>query len=136
MKVEIEVLKREILERLRPLDPERVILFGSYAWGHPTEDSDIDLYIVTKDDFLPQSYEERRELVRRVSRALWDLRPRVPMDLIVHTRPMSERFFRNGGSMAREIQERGIVWYESGDLPGMVEIGGGRPSDDRADPGR
>jgi len=136
MKVAIEVLKREILERLRPLDPERVILFGSYAWGHPTEDSDIDLYIVTKDDFLPQSYEERRELVRRGGPAPLDLRLRVPMDLIVHTRPMSERSFRNGGSMAREIQERGIVWYESGDRPGMVEIGGGRPSDDQADPGR
>ncbi len=113
-----------------------MILFGRYAWGHPTEDSDIDLYIVTKDDFLPQSYEERRERVRRVSRALWDLRLRVPMDLIVHTWLMSERFFQNGGSLAREIQERGIVWYESGDRLGMVEIGGGRPLDDRADPGR
>jgi len=78
MKVEIEVLKREILERLRPLDPERVIVFGRYAWGHPTEDSDIDLSIVTKDDFLPQSDEARRERVRRVSRSLWSLRLRIP----------------------------------------------------------
>ena len=79
MKVEIEVLKREIVERLRPLDPERVIVFGRYAWGHPTEDSDIDLSIVTKDDFLPQSDEARRERVRRVSRALWNLRLRTPI---------------------------------------------------------
>lgn len=53
--VDIEKLKEEILERLRPLDPERVILFGSYACGNPTEDSDIDLYVVTKDDFVPAS---------------------------------------------------------------------------------
>ena len=79
MKVEIEVLKREILERLRPLDPERVIVFGRYAWGHPTEDSVIDLSIVTKDHFLPQTDAARRARVRRVSRALWNLRLRTPI---------------------------------------------------------
>ncbi len=107
----IEALKREILERLRPLDPERVILFGSYAYGTPTEDSDIDLYVVTKDDFIPATYQEKRELVRKVSRALWDLRLEYPIDLIVHTRKMSELFFQKGGSFAREIREKGIVWH-------------------------
>ncbi|MFN3929754.1 MAG: nucleotidyltransferase domain-containing protein [Thermoflexus sp.] len=91
--VDIEELKREIIERLRPLDPERVILFGSYATGNPTEESDIDLYVVTKDDFVPASYQEKRDLVRKVSRAIFDLRMQVPMDLIVHTRKMSEEFF-------------------------------------------
>jgi predicted nucleotidyltransferase len=33
--VDIEELKREIFERLRPLNPELVILFGSYAHGNP-----------------------------------------------------------------------------------------------------
>mgnify|MGYP000386243254 FL=1 len=66
--MEIQELKREILERLQPLDPERVILFGSYAYGNPTEDSDIDLYVVTKDEFVPATYAEKRELVRKISR--------------------------------------------------------------------
>jgi hypothetical protein len=39
--VDIEGLKQEILERLRPLNPELVVLFGSYAHGNPTEDSGI-----------------------------------------------------------------------------------------------
>ena len=42
-----------IKDALAPLHPEKVILFGSYAWGRPTPDSDIDLYVVTQDDFLP-----------------------------------------------------------------------------------
>lgn len=109
--VDIEELRREVLERLRPLDPERVILFGSYARGNPTEDSDIDLYVVTKDDFVPANYHEKRDLVRKVSRAILDLRQRYPIDLIVHTRKMSEMFFQQGGSFAREIREGGIVWY-------------------------
>lgn len=44
--VDIEVLKHEIVERLKPLNPDKIILFGSYAYGTPTEDSDIDLFLV------------------------------------------------------------------------------------------
>ena len=44
--VDIEVLKHEIVERLKPLNPDKIILFGSYAYGIPTEDSDVDLFIV------------------------------------------------------------------------------------------
>lgn len=44
--VDIEVLKHEIVERLKPLDPDKIILFGSYAYGTPNEDSDIDLFLV------------------------------------------------------------------------------------------
>ena len=44
--VDIEVLKHEIIERLKPLDPDKIILFGSYAYGTPTEESDIDLFLV------------------------------------------------------------------------------------------
>jgi len=44
--VDIEVIKHEIVERLKPLDPDKIILFGSYAYGTPTEESDIDLFLV------------------------------------------------------------------------------------------
>ena len=44
--IDIEKLKHEIVERLKPLDPDKIILFGSYAYGTPTEDSDIDLCII------------------------------------------------------------------------------------------
>ncbi len=112
--MDIDELKQAILERLRPLDPERVILFGSYAYGNPTEDSDIDLYVVTKDDFVPASYREKRDLVRRVSEAILDLRMQVSIDLIVHTRKMSEMFFQRGGFFAEEIREKGVIWYGEG----------------------
>jgi len=83
MPLNLEAIKKEIVEQLKPLDPEKVILFGSYAYGQPTEESDIDLYIVTKDDFIPQSYQEKRELVRRISRHIHALRQAVCIDLLV-----------------------------------------------------
>ena len=44
--VDIEKLKPQIIEKLLPLQPDKIILFGSYAYGEPDEESDIDLFIV------------------------------------------------------------------------------------------
>mgnify|MGYP006279962563 CR=1 FL=1 len=105
---DIENLKNEIVERLQGIDPEQIVLFGSYAHGRPGLDSDIDLYVVTKDKFIPQNYKEKRELVRRVSRPLNELRQKISIDLVVHTHAMNEKFYSLNSSFARELQERGI----------------------------
>lgn len=55
--IDIEVLKHEIVERLKPLDPDKIILFGSYAYGTPTEESDIDLFLV-KNDLNDDAYDQ------------------------------------------------------------------------------
>ncbi len=44
--IDIEKIKPEIISRLKPLSPDKIILFGSYAYGTPTEDSDIDLFLL------------------------------------------------------------------------------------------
>jgi predicted nucleotidyltransferase len=48
--IDIEILKKEIIERLKPLDPDKIILFGSYAYGKPDDDSDIDLLLLKNID--------------------------------------------------------------------------------------
>jgi len=67
--VDIEVLKHEIVERLKPLKPDKIILFGSYAYGEPNEDSDVDLFLV-KDSGENDNYEavammQLRDLIRK-----------------------------------------------------------------------
>jgi predicted nucleotidyltransferase len=47
--VNIEKIKDEIVDALKPLKPNKIILFGSYAYGKPNEDSHIDLFLL-KDD--------------------------------------------------------------------------------------
>jgi len=44
--VDIEKITPEIIEALKPLDPDKIILFGSYAYGKPNKDSDIDLFLL------------------------------------------------------------------------------------------
>jgi predicted nucleotidyltransferase len=105
---DIDTLKNEIVQRLRPVDPEQIVVFGSYAHGKPNMDSDLDLYVVTKDEFIPQKYQEKRELVRKVSRQISDLRQKMSIDLLVHTHAMHKRFYSLNSSFARDIQEQGI----------------------------
>jgi uncharacterized protein len=100
-------LRNQISEALKPLHPEKVILFGSYAWGQPREDSDIDLYVVTQDDFVPSTWRQRRDIVRRVSDRILSLRMRYSIDLLVHTKPMHREFVERESSFARQIMNEG-----------------------------
>lgn len=109
--IDIEKLKREVVERLKPLDPEKIILFGSYAHGKSHTYSDVDLYVVTKDNFIPQSYAVKREIVRKVSRQIKDIREKISIDLLVHTKMMCEKFIMMKSSFSKEIFEKGIVIY-------------------------
>ncbi len=107
--VDIEELKHEIVERLKPLEPEKIILFGSYAYGTPNEDSDVDLYVVTKDEFIPQSFKDKMNVTKKVSRAIRDLRTQTAIDLIVHTKSMSNKFKDMGSSFSKELLTKGLV---------------------------
>ena len=108
-----EELETRIRAALAPLHPEKVILFGSYAWGRPTEDSDLDLYVVTQDDFLPANYEENMQNYLKVASRLREINKSVPIDLMVHTRPMHQAFVRLDSMFAREVMARGQVLYEA-----------------------
>ena len=102
-----------IIERLKELEPAKVILFGSYAEGTASADSDLDLLVVTNHDALPQNYHEKEEIYLEVARRLRDIRSKLPMDLIVHTRPMHDRFIEMNSLFARELLQKGILLYES-----------------------
>ena len=101
-------LETRLKDALAPLCPEKVILFGSWAWGRPTEDSDIDLYVVTQDDFMPATWRQKRDVVRTVSNSILDLRMCYSIDLLVHTRPMHRRFIETNSSFARQIMDEGV----------------------------
>ena len=66
-------LKKEIIARLSPQKPLKVILFGSGAWGEFDEESDIDLLVVLNKEGIPRSFREKTENLLEVSRLLWDL---------------------------------------------------------------
>jgi predicted nucleotidyltransferase len=105
--INIEEIKLEIVQRLKKINPEKIILFGSYAYGNPDKDSDIDLYVVTKDDILPNSFDEKMKIKLLVSHQLKELKKKHDIDLIVHTRPMHETFVNMNSLFYQEISRNG-----------------------------
>jgi predicted nucleotidyltransferase len=100
--------KKRIVESLKPIRPEKIVLFGSYAWGEPGMDSDIDLYIVTSDDFMPMNFSEKMEVKMIVARRLMEFRKKNSTDLLVHTKPMHRKFLEMDSSFARKLMAEGI----------------------------
>jgi predicted nucleotidyltransferase len=103
----------EILRALtNSLNLYKVILFGSFASGTAERDSDIDLIVVTDDDFMPRTYQENMQNYLSVSAVLRDIKARVPIDLIVHTKPMHDEFIHLGSMFSKDVMKKGEVLYE------------------------
>ncbi len=92
---------------VREFSPLQVILFGSYGYGTPTADSDVDLLVVMA---IPeaQTRQQAVEIRRRIP-------PRFPMDLLVRSpEEMAYRLSHNDWFL-REITEKGQVLYGAAD---------------------
>ncbi|MCX7820781.1 MAG: nucleotidyltransferase domain-containing protein [Brevinematales bacterium] len=109
----IKNIEKEIVKRLLSLNPYKIILFGSYARKNTSKFSDIDLYVVTNDDFLPQSFDEKMKIKIKYVSAIYDIMKEFPIDIIVHTKKMYENFLKSENPFAKEIFEHGKVLYES-----------------------
>ena len=88
----------------REFGADRVILFGSYAEGSATEDSDVDLLIIVpfKGRSVDQSVKIRMKL-----------RPDFPVDLLVRTPEKIHQRIEMGDCFMRQILEEGKVLYET-----------------------
>lgn len=84
--------------------PEKIILFGSYAYGNPNTNSDLDLLIV-KDSNIPR-YKRGRE-VRKYLRGL-----KVPIDLIVYTNEEIQKWSNVKTAFITSIIKKGKVLYD------------------------
>ena len=90
----------------RQFGAERVILFGSYARGEVTEDSDVDLLVI--GSFEGRSVDKSVEIRMK-------LRPSFPVDLLVRTPEKVRQRIEMGDDFMREILEKGKVLYEAND---------------------
>jgi predicted nucleotidyltransferase len=107
--VDIEKLKPLIIERLKLLNPDKIILFGSYAYGTPNEESDIDLFLVKDVDKL-----KVREERLRGQKLLWELvqKEQVGFDLFIDSqKAVQDRIKNYKDQFYQEILSKGKVLY-------------------------
>jgi len=91
----------------REFHPQKIVLFGSYAYGHPTEDSDVDLLVI-----MARTRARGERMSVRIRQAI----PRdFPLDLLVRTPSEVARRLRWGDPFMRELLEKGDVMYEAND---------------------
>jgi uncharacterized protein len=111
------MLKNDIIAQinlsLQHLNVNKVILFGSYSNGTQTDESDIDLLVVTNDDFVFESFAQKMEIKIKIASALNSVRKYADIDLIVHTKPMYEKFIQLNSGFKKEILRSGTVIYEA-----------------------
>lgn len=98
-------IRRVCSQIAREFKPERIVLFGSYAYGQPTPDSDVDLLVV-----MPFEGRPTEQAVKISSR----LDHRFPIDLLVRTPQEIRQRLEWNDVVLREITGRGEVLYESG----------------------
>ena len=101
-----------IIEKLKSTQTEKIILFGSYAYGNPTTHSDLDILVVTSDKTIPASFAEKSKIYLKISQAISDIKKEFPVDLIVHTKAMHQKFIEDNSLFARELLTKGKVLDE------------------------
>jgi predicted nucleotidyltransferase len=95
----------EMVERIaQKFNPDKIILFGSYARGTAGPDSDIDLLVV-----IPVNG-SKRKLAMEIDMAISDRK--VPVDLIVIRPEEIDRFMHMVGTIIRPAIREGVVLYE------------------------
>ena len=102
-------LTTDLLDRITQklviaLNPEQIILFGSYAYGEPTEDSDVDLLVI-----VSQSDEPRYRRARHAYKVLRGIG--IAKDILVMTRAEVERKANVPSSLINQVLSQGKVLY-------------------------
>ncbi len=98
-------LLEEAVERLKSeFQPEQIWLFGSHAWGTPSEDSDVDLMVI-----VPSSEERPIRRMQRAQRCLRGIG--FAKDVLVNTRAEFDRYRHLTASLSHKISEQGRKLY-------------------------
>ena len=85
--------------------PERIILFGSYAYGKPTEDSDVDVLVVMRLARGQRDVQQAAAIRDRV-------RAPFPMDVIVRSPQQIARRLAQGDGFVADVLRHGRLMYE------------------------
>jgi predicted nucleotidyltransferase len=103
--IPMRVIRRYARAIAEEFQPDKIILFGSYAYGTPNEDSDVDLLVI-----MPA-----RDIHAQSVRIRYRLAAPFPMDLLVRTPKDIKSRLEDGELFMTGIMTRGKVLYEKSD---------------------
>ncbi len=99
-----QALEQAVIKIVSALRPEKIVLFGSFAYGNPTPDSDVDLLVIINTEL---THKERSWQVSKL------LIPRpFPLDILVKTPEEIAQALNDRDYFVQEIISNGIILYE------------------------
>ena len=107
-KVDEEFLKEVVRRIVSAVDPVKIILFGSHAYGKPKKGSDLDLLVVVKESSLPR-YKRSVPIYKALAGIL------IPKDIVVYTEKEIEEWSNVPLAFITTIIRKGKVIYEKQD---------------------
>lgn len=107
---------RQILAALNDEPVKKIILFGSATSGEIGIDSDLDLLVVVDTDYLPSTYQQRMECRLQILRKVRAVGNRIPLDLLIYTRPEFEILTQDMSSFMKDVHDCAKVIYEKASL--------------------
>jgi len=98
---------RESIDRLiEAYKPEEVYIFGSYAWGNPSKNSDVDILIIVE--------ESEEKFYKRPIKGHHSLNGlKVAEDIIIYTRDEFEERAQQKGTLCHRVKQEGQKVYET-----------------------
>ncbi len=99
-----KIIDQAIKRLVETYQPISIYLFGSYAWGDPTEESDLDLLIII-------DHTDQNDYQRPVAghHALWGLE--IPKDLLVYTKNEFEKDSQDVTTLCYKVNKEGVKLY-------------------------
>ncbi len=107
MERKIDKILNEIVEKLqREYKPLKIILYGSYAYGTPNVDSDIDLLI------LKNTSERSVDRFVKVKKIIYNPKRKIPVSPLIYSPDEVKERLRIGDDFIKEILNKGVTLYE------------------------
>jgi len=103
--IPMKVIRQFARQVVKEFCPDKIILFGSYAYGRPHADSDVDILVV-----MPAR--NQRDQAFKIH---WAIRPPFPLDIIVRTPKNMQWRLAEGESFLTQVVVKGKVLYEKDD---------------------
>lgn len=103
--INFEDLKLDIVNSLKPMNPNKIILFGSYAYGRPTEDSDLDICVV--ENGYTDKWKDKQSIRALLAHI------KISKDILNPRLNEYEFYKKECGSVYKDIAEKGIVLWSS-----------------------
>lgn len=107
--MDIKRILKEVIEKIvNYYKPQKIVLYGSYAYGKPDENSDIDLFIVKNTS------KSRMERFKEVKKILWNVNNKgIPILPVIFTEDELFQSKKNKNVLISEIITSGKILYEA-----------------------